>query len=57
MSSQAMFSKSHSEHGVEQKLPWLTAMDLDHDGSVSFMEAKVHQERELQMIMDSINQL
>jgi len=34
-----------------------TAMDLDHDGSVSFMEAKVHQERELQMIMDSINQL
>ena len=32
------------------------AMDLDRDGSVSFTEAKVHQERELQMIMESLNQ-
>lgn len=33
-----------------------SAMDLDRDGSVSFQEAKVHQERELQMIMESLNQ-
>ena len=32
-----------------------SAMDLDRDGSVSFKEAKAHQERELQMIMESLN--
>jgi Ca2+-binding EF-hand superfamily protein len=31
-------------------------MDLDLDGSVSFKEAKAHQERELQTIMESLNQ-
>jgi hypothetical protein len=33
-----------------------SAMDLNHDGSVSFMEANAHQERELQVIMESLNQ-
>ena len=34
-----------------------SAMDLDRDGSVSVKEAKAHQERELQMIMKSLNRL